>query len=49
MDAVRCYESQVDKYGQQWLDAIEARDKSWGFNLGCEFAEVANIDKWISK
>ena len=49
MNSIRCYESQVTKYGQEWLDAIEARDKSWGFNLGCEFAEVANIDKWISK
>lgn len=48
MEAVMCYESQVKKYGQQWLDAIEARDKSWGFNLGCSHAEVANIDKWIT-
>jgi len=49
MKAIRCYESQIKKYGQDWLDAIEARDRSWGFNLGCVYAEVANIDKWIIK
>jgi len=46
--AVMCYESQVAKYGEAWLEAIIARDKQWGFNIGCSFAEVANIDKWIS-
>ena len=49
MNAVRCYESQISKYGEVWLSAIEARDKSWGFNIGCDFAEVANIHKWIVK
>lgn len=49
MNAVRCYESQIAKYGEVWLSAIEARDKSWGFNIGCDFAEVAYIHKWIVK
>ncbi len=49
IESVKCYESQVAKYGQDWLDAIAARDRSWGFNLGCMYAEVANIDKWIIK
>jgi len=47
MSAVMCYESQILKYGQHWLDAIIARDRSWGFNLNCDYAEVAHIDKWI--
>ncbi len=45
--AVMCYESQINKYGESWLEAIVARDKSWGFNLGTEFAEAAHIEKWI--
>ena len=45
--AVMCYESQIEKYGPSWLDAIIARDRSWGFNLGSTYAEVAHIDKWI--
>jgi LmbE family N-acetylglucosaminyl deacetylase len=48
MEAVMCYESQIKKYGQQWIESIESRDRSWGFNFGCSHAEVANIDKWIT-
>lgn len=47
MEAVRCYSSQVEKYGDTWLAAIEARDRAWGFNIGVEYAEVAFINKWI--
>ncbi|MDA0345265.1 MAG: PIG-L family deacetylase [Proteobacteria bacterium] len=46
--AVMCYESQIAKYGEAWLEAVIARDKYWGYTIGCSFAEVANIDKWIS-
>lgn len=46
--AVMCYESQIKKYGQAWLEAIVARDRGWGFNIGSAYAEVAHIDKWIS-
>jgi LmbE family N-acetylglucosaminyl deacetylase len=42
------YESQINKYGEEWLEAIIARDKSWGFNIGTAFAEAAFINKWIS-
>ena len=46
--AVMCYESQIAKYGVEWIEAIIARDRQWGFNIGCSYAEVANIDKWIT-
>ena len=46
--AVMCYESQIKKYVQAWLEAITARDRGLSFNIGSTFAEVAHIDKWIS-
>ena len=49
MEAVKCYESQIEKYGVSWLEGIAARDRAWGFNINCEYAEVAEIKKWIVK
>ena len=46
--SIMCYESQVAKYGEAWIEAIIARDKQWGFNISSGYAEVANIEKWIS-
>jgi N-acetylglucosamine malate deacetylase 1 len=46
-EAILKYESQIEKYGMEWVDAIIARDKHWGFNIGVNSAEAAFIDKWI--
>lgn len=45
--SIMCYESQISKYGEEWLEAIISRDRCWGFNLGADYVEVAHIDKWI--
>ena len=42
------YESQIKRYGKQWLEAIEGRDKLWGFNIGTKFAEAASASKIIN-
>ena len=47
-EAMFQYESQIEKYGEEWLDAIIARDKTWGFNIGTQFAEANFIEKWVS-
>lgn len=47
MDSLACYASQINKYGDSWIDAIEARDKFWGFNIGAAFAEAAFIEKYL--
>ena len=41
-----CYETQITKYDEVWLEAIISRDRCSGFNLGTDFAEAAYIDKW---
>ena len=48
IDSIMCYESQIKKYGDEWLEAIIARDKLWGFNLNCNYAEAAYVKKWIA-
>ena len=47
-DSIMCYESQIKKYGDDWMNAIEGRDKLWGFNLNCDYAEAAYVKKWIT-
>ena len=47
-EAMMQYESQIKKYGDQWVEAVIARDKSWGFNIGTKFAEAHFIEKWIT-
>lgn len=47
MKSVLAYESQIDKYGDYWLEAIEGRDKFWGFNIGTKYAEACSIKKLI--
>ncbi len=42
------YESQIKRYGQQWLEAITGRDQLWGFNIGTKFAEAASASKIIN-
>ena len=48
IDSIMCYESQIKKYGDDWLEAILGRDKLWGFTLNCNFAEAAYVKKWIT-
>jgi len=47
MESVLAYESQIEKFGSSWIDAIEARDKFWGFNIGCSYAEACSIRKFF--
>ena len=42
------YTSQINKYGDSWMKAIESRDSYWGFNLGKRYAEAAYAVKIIS-
>jgi LmbE family N-acetylglucosaminyl deacetylase len=47
--AIECYESQITKFGPNWLEMIKARDIFWGLNMGLGKVEAANIIKWIYK
>ncbi|MGE5708489.1 MAG: PIG-L deacetylase family protein [Bacteroidota bacterium] len=43
LDALRAHEGQFRKYGQSWIDAVEARARHRGFELGCGYAESFEI------
>lgn len=45
--SLKAYSSQIEKYGTFWIEAIESRDKLWGFNIGSKFAEACKIKKLI--
>ena len=47
MQSCKCYKSQINKYGNLWLDAIVSRDKYWGFNIGGKYAEACVVKKII--
>jgi LmbE family N-acetylglucosaminyl deacetylase len=47
--AIECYESQINKFGPNWLEMIKARDKFWGLNINSMYAEAATITRWINK
>ena len=43
------YESQIKKYGDQWVEAVIARDKKAGDSISeTKFAEAHFIEKWIT-
>lgn len=47
MKAIQEYESQISKYGNEWIEAIISRDKMWGFNINCSYAECGFVNKWV--
>jgi len=38
-----CHESQYQKYGDQWIDAVRARARFRGYEMGAEFAEAFEV------
>ena len=43
LDSLRAHLSQYKKYGQQWLDAVQARARHRGFEGGYDYAESFEI------
>ncbi len=42
-DALKCHESQVNKYGNDFLEAVEARARHRGYEVGSRYAECFEI------
>ena len=40
LEALRRHKTQYDKYGDDWITAIEARSRLRGFEIGCRYAEA---------
>lgn len=49
MEALKCHESQVKKYGDVFLKAIEARAIHRGYEIGSEYAECFEVLRLISE
>ncbi len=43
MDALKCHESQVKKYGDSFLGAVEARAIHRGYEIGTGYAECFEV------
>ena len=43
MEALKCHKSQVEKYGDHFLDAIEAKVRHRGYEIGAKYAECFEV------
>jgi len=43
MNALKCHESQVKKYGDAFLEAVEARARHRGYEIGSKYAECFEV------
>lgn len=43
LTALRCHESQYRKYGDEWIDAVRARARFRGYEMGREYAEAFEV------
>jgi len=48
MAALACYETQLELYGESWLEAIKGRAAFRGFQLGCRYAECFQVVKDVT-
>lgn len=49
MNALKCHESQVKKYGDRFLEAVEARAKHRGYEIQSQYAECFEIIRLLGK
>lgn len=45
MASLECYETQLERYGQGWLEAIRGRAAHRGFQMGRQYAEAFEVVK----
>ena len=49
MNALKCHESQVKKYGDGFLEAVEARARHRGYEIGSKYAECFEIVRLLGE
>lgn len=47
MNALKCHESQVKKYGDAFLEAVEARARHRGYEIRSEYAECFEVVRFL--
>jgi LmbE family N-acetylglucosaminyl deacetylase len=48
IDSLSSYETQLDRYGQEWLEAVRGRAAHRGFQMGTRYAEAFQVVKEIA-
>jgi LmbE family N-acetylglucosaminyl deacetylase len=48
MASLECYETQLERYGQGWLEAIRGRAAHRGFQIGRHYAEAFEVVKDVA-
>ena len=43
IEALRAHKSQLEKYGEGWIEAVKARARYRGFDMGKEYAETFEV------
>ena len=49
MNALACHESQVKKYGDMFLEAVEARARHRGYEIGSKYAECFEVVRFLEE
>ena len=49
MISLECYETQLERYGQGWLEAIRGRAAHRGFQIGRRYAEAFEVVKDVAE
>jgi len=49
MASLACYQTQLECYGQEWLEAIRGRAAHRGFQIGRRYAEAFQVVKEVSE
>jgi LmbE family N-acetylglucosaminyl deacetylase len=47
MNALKCHKSQVKKYGDAFLEAVEARARHRGYEIRSEYAECFEVVRFL--
>jgi LmbE family N-acetylglucosaminyl deacetylase len=48
MASLKCYETQLERYGPEWLEAIRGRAAHRGFQIGRRYAEAFEVVKDVA-
>jgi LmbE family N-acetylglucosaminyl deacetylase len=49
IEAIKCHKSQVEKFGNGFLEAIEGRARYRGYEIGCKYAESYEVIRAVNK
>ncbi len=49
MNALKCHESQIEKFGNGFLEAIEGRARYRGYEIGCKYAECFEVIRAVNE